>query len=61
MINLGFKYRLRRGYECFEAGEFSLEYFAREMRLIFGGLYALLDGRGLPASNIGARSATSIH
>jgi len=60
LIDLGFEYRLRQLYERFEAGEFSLGYFAQELGLSLRELYALLEERGLPTSNIGAQSATSI-
>lgn len=60
LIDLGFEYRLRQLYERFEAGELSLEYFAQELGLGLRELYAALEERGLPTSNIGARSTTSI-
>ena len=60
LIDLGFEYRLRQLYERFEAGELSLEYFAQELGLNLRELYALLEERGLPTSNIGARSTTSV-
>lgn len=60
LIDLGFEYRLRQLYARFEAGELSLEYFARELGLNLRELYASLEERGLPTSNIDARSTTSI-
>lgn len=60
LIDLGFEYRLHQLYERFEAGELSLGYFARELGLGLRELYAALEERGLPTSNIGARTATSI-
>ena len=60
LIDLGFEYRLRQLYERFEVGEFSLEYFARELGLNLRELYASLEERGLPTSNIGARSTTIV-
>lgn len=60
LIDLGFEYRLRQLYERFEAGELSLEYFAQELGLGLRELYAALEERGLPTSNIGARATTSI-
>lgn len=61
LIDLGFEYRLRQLYNRFEAGELSLGYFARELGLSLRELYAALEERGLPTSNIGARPATSVH
>jgi len=55
LINLGFEYRLQRLYRRFEAGEISLGYFANELGLGVRDLYAALEQRGLPTSNIGAR------
>lgn len=60
LIDLGFEYRLRQLYERFEVGELSLEYFARELGLNLRELYASLEERGLPTSNIGARSTTIV-
>lgn len=60
LIDLGFEYRLRQLYERFEAGELSLEYFAGELGLSLRKLYAALEERGLPTSNVGSRSAASI-
>ena len=60
LIDLGFEYRLRQLYARFEAGELSLEYFARELGLNLRELYASLEERGLPTSNIDAQSTTSI-
>ena len=56
LINSGFEYRLQRLYRRFEAGEISLGYFANEMGLGVRDLYAALEQRGLPTSNIGAKS-----
>ena len=39
----------------FEAGEISLGYFAKELGLGVSNLYAALEQRGLPTTNIGAR------
>jgi hypothetical protein len=44
-------------YKQFEAGEISLGYFANELGLGARDLYAALEERGLPTSNIGARSS----
>lgn len=52
--------RLRQLFEWFEAGEFSLEYFARELGLSLRELYAALEERGLPTSNIVARPTTGL-
>lgn len=60
LIDLGFEYQLRQLYERFEIGELSLEYFARELGLNLRELYASLEERGLPTSNIGARSTTIV-
>ena len=55
LINLGFEHRLQQLYRQFEVGEISLGYFARELGLGMRDLYAALEQRGLPTSNIGAR------
>jgi len=52
LIDLGFDHRLRQLYQQFEAGQISLEYFAGELGLSVRNLYALLEERGLPTSNI---------
>ena len=56
LIDLGFEYRLQQLYRQFEAGEISLEYFAHELELGVRDLYAALEQRGLPTSNIGAQT-----
>ena len=53
--DLGFEYCLQQLYRRFEAGELSLGYFANELGLSVRNLYAALEQRGLPTSNIGAR------
>ena len=55
LIQLGFEYRLRQLYKQFEAGEIGLGYFADELGLGVRDLYAALEQRGLPTSNIDAR------
>ena len=55
LIDLGFKHRLRQLYQQFETGEISLGYFAKELGLGVRDLYAALEQRGLPTTNIGAR------
>ena len=55
LINLGFEYRVQELYRQFEAGDISLGYFAHELGLGVRDLYAALEQRGLPTSNIGAR------
>lgn len=52
LIDLGFEHRLERLYREFEAGKISLGYFADEMGLSVRDLYATLETRGLPTSNI---------
>ena len=54
LINWGFEYRLQQLYQRFEAGEISLGYFAKELGLNIRDLYAALEARGLPTSNIAA-------
>ncbi len=53
LIDLGFEYRLQQLYRRFEAGEISLGYFAKARGLGLRDLYAALEQRGLPTSNIG--------
>jgi hypothetical protein len=53
LIDLGFEHRLRQLYAQFEAGEISLGYFAKELGLGVRDLYAALEQRGLPTTNIG--------
>ncbi len=55
LINLGFEHRMEQLYRRFEAGEISLGYFANELGLGVRDLYAALEQRGLPTSNIGAK------
>ena len=55
LINLGFEHRLQQLYRQFETGEISLGYFASELGLGVRDLYAALEQRGLPTSNIGAK------
>jgi hypothetical protein len=57
LINLGFEHRLQEFYRQFESGEISLGYFAAEIGLGVRDLSAVLEQRGLPTSNIGARPA----
>ena len=52
LIDLCFDFRLRMLYRQFEAGEISLGYFARELGLNVRELYAALEERDLPTSNI---------
>ncbi|MBS1253529.1 MAG: hypothetical protein MAG451_02578 [Anaerolineales bacterium] len=52
LIDLGFEHRLGQLYQEFEAGEISLEYFADELGLGLRDLYAALEKRGWPTSNI---------
>lgn len=52
LIVLGFEYRLEQLYGQFEAGQISLGYFANALGLDLRDLYAALEGRGLPTSNI---------
>ena len=54
LINLGFEHRLQELYERFEGEEISLGYFADEMGMGTRDLYAALEERGLPTSNIEA-------
>ncbi len=55
LIDLGFEHRLQQLYQRFAAGEMSLGYFANELGLNLRDLYAALEQRGLPTSNIGAQ------
>lgn len=55
LIDLGFEHRLQQLYQRFEAGEISLGYFANELGLGLRDLYAALEQRNLPTSNIGAQ------
>ena len=55
LIDLGFEHRLQQLYRRFEGGEISLEFLAEELGLSVRDLYAALERRGLPTSNIGAR------
>lgn len=52
LMDLGFEHRLEQLYRQFEAGQISLGYFADEMGLSVRDLYAALEERGLPTSNI---------
>ena len=52
LIDLGFEYRLRQGYQQFEAGEISLAGLADELGLGLRDMYAVLEERDLPTSNI---------
>lgn len=52
LIDLGFEHRLEQLYRQFEVGQISLGYFANEMGLSVRDLYAILEERGLPTSNI---------
>lgn len=55
LINLGFEHRLQQLYKEFEAGGISLGHFATELGLGVRDLYAALEQRNLPTSNIGAK------
>ena len=59
LINLGFEHRLQQLYSQFETGEISLGYFASEIGLGVRDLYAVLEQKGLPTSNIGAKSSAA--
>lgn len=50
---------LEQLYGQFEAGEISLGYFASEIGLSVRDLYAALEQRGLPTSNIGAKPSVA--
>lgn len=54
LIDLGFEHRLQQLHEKYEAGEISFGYFARELGISIRDLYAVLEERALPTSNIGA-------
>jgi hypothetical protein len=56
LIDLGFERRLEQLYQQFEAGQISLEYFADELGLSVRDLYAALEERRLPTSNIQRKS-----
>jgi hypothetical protein len=55
LINLGFEYRLQRLYKQFEDGKISLGYFATELGLGVRDLYAALEQREFPTSNVAAK------
>ena len=57
LIDLGFEYRLQQLSRQFEVGEISMGYVANELGLSVRDLYAALEQRGFPTSNIGARSS----
>jgi len=59
LIDLGFEHRLQQLYRRFEGGEISLGFFAKELGLGVRDLYAALERRGLPTTNIGARQPTT--
>jgi hypothetical protein len=59
LIDLGFEHRLQQLYRRFEGGEISLGFFAQELGLGIRDLYAALERRGLPTTNIGARQPTT--
>jgi hypothetical protein len=59
LIDLGFEHRLQQLYRRFEEGEISLGCFAQELGLGVRDLYAALERRGLPTTNIGARQPTT--
>lgn len=59
LIDLGFEHRLQQLFQQFEGGEISLEYFAQELGLGLRDLYAALERRGLPTTNIGARPSVA--
>ena len=61
LISLGFEHRLQQLYSQFEAGEISLGYFASELGLGVRKLYAALEERGLPTSNIGEMPSVKGH
>ena len=52
LIDLGFEHRFQQLYERFDSGEISLEFFAMELGFNIRDLYAELEERGLPYSNI---------
>ncbi|MCI0644323.1 MAG: nucleotidyltransferase domain-containing protein [Chloroflexi bacterium] len=51
-IDSGYEHRFLELYERFKEGAISLNYFAQELGLGLRGLYAELERRGLPSSNI---------
>ncbi len=55
LINLSFEHRLQQLYRQFEAGNISLGHFAKELELGVRDLYAALEQRRLPTSNIGTK------
>jgi DNA-binding phage protein len=55
LIEVGFEPRLQQLYQRCAAGEMSLGYVANELGLNLRDLYAALEQRGLPTSNIGAQ------
>jgi len=55
LIDLGFEHRLQQLYQKYEVGEISFGYFAKELGLSIRDLYAALEERELPTSNIGAK------
>ena len=59
LIDLGFEHRLQQLYRRFEEGEISLGLLAQELGLGVRDLYAALERRGLPTTNIGARQPTT--
>jgi DNA-binding phage protein len=59
LIDLGFEHRLQQLYRRFEEGEISLGFLAQELGLGVRDLYAALERRGLPTTNIGARQPTT--
>jgi hypothetical protein len=59
LIDLGFEHRLQQLYRRFEEGEISLGFLAQELGLGVRDLYAALERRGLPTTNIGARTSTT--
>jgi hypothetical protein len=59
LIDLGFEQRLQQLYHRFEEWEISLGFFAQELGLGIRDLYAALERRGLPTTNIGARPPTT--
>ncbi|MBM4087084.1 MAG: hypothetical protein FJ272_20030 [Planctomycetes bacterium] len=61
LVDLGFEHRLQQLYQRFENGEISLGHFASELGLSVRDLYAALERRGLPTSNIGAKPSGPSH
>lgn len=57
LIEIGFEHQLRELYGRFEAGDVSLGYVARELGVGVRDVYALLEERALPTSNVGAAGA----